>query len=47
MFTNSADTIERLARNLELQKILLQLLEYKTFEEYETFVDKLENQIKK
>ena len=47
MLTNSADTAERLARDLECHKILLQLSECKTLEKYKTFVDKLKNQIEK
>lgn len=47
MLTNSVDTTERLARDLERQKILLQLSKCKTLEEYETFVNNLKNQIEK
>ena len=47
MLTNSADTIERLARDIERQKILMQLSECKTLEDYEAFVDILKNQLEK
>lgn len=41
MMPNSAETIERLARELERQKILMDLLECKTLEDYEAVVNKL------
>lgn len=44
---NSADTIERLARELERQIILMELLECKTLEDYEILVDKLKAQSEK
>lgn len=47
MMPNSADTIESLARELERQKILMELLECKTFDDYETFVAKLKVQTEK
>lgn len=47
MIPNSAETIERLARELERQKILMELLECKTLEDYETFVNKLKAQMEK
>ena len=44
MMPNSAETIERLARELERQKILMELLECKTLEDYEEIVKKLKAQ---
>lgn len=47
MMPNSADAIESLARELERQKILMELLECKTFDDYEAFVAKLKAQTEK
>lgn len=44
MMPNSAETIERLARELERQKILMELLECKTLDDYEKLVEKLKAQ---
>lgn len=41
MMPNAAETIERLARELERQKILSELQECKTLVEYEAYVEKL------
>lgn len=41
MMQNAAETIEKLARELERQKILSELQDCKTLEEYEAYVEKL------
>ena len=41
MMPNSAEVIEKLARELERQKILSELLECKSLEDYEAYVEKL------
>lgn len=44
MMPNSAETIERLARELERQKILMELQECQTLEDYQELVKKLRAQ---
>ena len=41
MMPNAAETIEKLARELERQKILSELQECTTLEEFEEYVEKL------
>lgn len=41
MMPNAAETIERLARELERQKILSELQECHTLEEFQEYVEKL------
>jgi hypothetical protein len=44
MMTNNAETIERLARELERQKIIFELSECNSVEDYKEFVQKLKAQ---
>jgi len=47
MMPNAAETIEKLARELERQKLLSELQECNTLEDYQAYVEKLKAKCEK